>query len=197
LVDQLSHLSADGRDKVHRALEALRNSTSAKFELVVVPASERYALYPVVWAALAALTVTAALAMARPWLAIGTGVILNAALFIVLTLVLDWWPLRMMIVPASVKRAAAGHLAHREFAVRLVASGPPRNGVLLFASLAEHHLEIVADREAHVLVPEGTWDKIVADATAAMSARGAADGLAVAIAGCAAALAKAFPKTPT
>jgi putative membrane protein len=63
---------------------------------------------------------------------------------------------------------------------------------MLFVSLAEHYLEIIAERDAHVAAPTGTWDAIVADATAKMSAN-LADGLVAAITACGARLAAAFP----
>jgi len=192
LVDPLHHFPPSDRERLHRAIESARKSTSAKFEFIAVPASERYALFPVAWGAVAALVATGILAALRPWLGIGTGFVVDAVLFVIFCVVLDWWPLRLFLVPRAARRAAASRMAHREFAAHVMSQDPAHSGVLLFVSLAERHLEIVAGRAAHAAVPAGTWDKIVSDATASMG-RGTVDGLVSAIAACGATLATAFP----
>jgi putative membrane protein len=83
-------------------------------------------------------------------------------------------------------------MARHQFSAHLISRDTEHNGVMVFVSLAEHHLEIIAERDAHAAVPTGTWDRIVADATAKMS-RNQADGLIEAISACGAVLAKVFP----
>lgn len=185
-------LSESERARLRAAIDAARASTSAKFEFVIVPASERYALYPIVWSAVVSLTLAGALALARPQLSIGAGFIANAAAFLVLVVALDWWPLRLRLVPDAVKRAAVQRMAFREFATRLISKDSEQNGVMLFVSLAERRLQIVAEREAHAHAPDGTWERIVTDATARMRAD-FTGGLEQAIAACGETLATAFP----
>jgi putative membrane protein len=181
------------RARIHAALETARAGTSAKLAFVVVPASERYALFPVAWAAVAAVVVTGALALARPDLGIGAGFAIDALVFVALSIVFDWWPLRLMLVPRHVKRFAAGRMAHREFAVNALSHDTAHNGVLIFVSLAERHIELIAERDAHAGVPAGTWEKIVADATDTARRDGEAAGIEAAIAQCGRALARTFP----
>ena len=196
MVGALHHFPASDRERLQRAIDDARKSTSAKFAFVAVPASERYALFPVAWAAIVALVLTGALTLWRPWLGIGTGFVVDAAAFIVLSIVFDWWPIRVRLVPRHYKRMAASRMAHHEFAAHIMAHDKAHNGVLLFVSLAERHIEIIAGRDAHAGVPAGTWDKIITEATAAMRGRGTADGLAKAIKSCGQALEAAFPVTP-
>jgi putative membrane protein len=193
LVDALHFLSREERDRIRRAVETVQASTAAKFEFAARPASDHYALYPVVWSAVASLVLTGALALVRPHLGIATGFIVNAALFVVLAVVLDWWPIRVRLVPRHIRRLACSRAAHREFATRLISKDDAHNGVMLYVSLAEHHIEIIAEREAHAKVPPGTWDRIIAGATSTMRSGGLTAGLVAAIAACGAALSAAFP----
>lgn len=187
-------LSTAERERIHAATAAVERRTSALFALTIVPVSERYLLFPLVWGAVLALAATGVLALLRPDLGIGLGFVINAALFIVLSLVLDWLPLRLMLVPRRAKHAHARQLAHREFAARILANVQHRNGVLFFVSLGERYVEIIADRDIHARVPEGAWDKIVADFIAAVKAGRLADGFIAALDACAALLETHYPR---
>lgn len=187
-------LTSAERERVHAATVAVESRTSAIFALAIVPVSERYLLFPLVWGAVLALAVTGVLALIRPDLGIGLGFVINAALFIVLSLILDWLPLRLLLVPRRARHAHARQLAHREFAARILANAQHRNGVLFFVSLGERYVEIIADRDIHARVPEGVWDKIVADFVAAVKSGRLADGFIAAIEACAALLEEHYPR---
>ena len=187
-------LTDEERARIKAAVTRAEQRTSAHFAFVVVPASERYALFPVAWAAVAALSVTGVLALLSPALGIGEGFLVNAALFIVLALVLDWLPLRMRIVPAAIKREHARHLAHREFATRIVGGAQHRNGVLFFVSLGERYVEVLADRDIHKRVAPDTWDALVARFVDAVKAGRLADGVVAAVETCGATLAEHYPE---
>jgi putative membrane protein len=194
LVDALHTLSQADRQRVRAAVDAARKATSAKFDFVVVPASEHYALYPVVWSAVLSIVLTGALSLVRPHLTIGAGVMVTAALFVLLSFLLELWPVRMALAPRKVKRVMCSRMARHQFSAHLISRDTGHNGVMLFVSLAEHHLEIIAERDAHAAVPAGTWDRIVTDATAKVSGN-LADGLVDSISVCGAVLSKAFPAT--
>jgi putative membrane protein len=187
-------LPAADRERVARAVDAACGSTAAKFVFVAVPASDHYVAFPVAWAGAVALVATGALALVKPELGIGTGFAVDAVLFVLLTLIFDWGPIRVRLVPERVKRIALHSAAHRAYAAHLMSKDDEDNGVMLFVSLAERHLEIVAEREAHAHVPAGTWDRIVAESTATMRNGRVGDGLVEAITACGRALATVFPK---
>jgi putative membrane protein len=192
LVDALHRLSEADRQRMRAAVEVARKGTSAKFDFVVVPASDHYALYPMMWSAVLSIGLTDAVSLWRPHLTIGTGVIVTAALFGFLLLVLELWPMRIRVTPRSVLRSACSRMARHQFSAHVISRDTEHNGVMLFVSLAERHLEIIAERDAHAAAPAGTWDRIVADATAKMPGN-LADGLIGAVSACGAVLAEAFP----
>ena len=57
----MTHLSHDERTRLHAACEAAEKRTKARFELVTVPISDRYALYPIVYGAIVGLAAFGAL----------------------------------------------------------------------------------------------------------------------------------------
>lgn len=67
------------------------------------------------------------------------------------------------------------------------------NGVLLYLLLADHAVEIVADRAAARAVPQAQWDAVAHDLARAFAAGQGADGLQAAVARINALLAEAFP----
>jgi len=183
------------RERIHAAVAATEQRTGAHFALVTVPASDRYALFPIAWAAVLALSVTGVVALLKPQLSIGEGFAINGALFIALALVLDWWPLRLRIVPASIRRSHARELAHREFATRVAAWSPHRNGVLFFVSLGERYVEVLTDREIHNRVAPDTWDRLIADFVSAVQANRLAEGFIAAIETCGSTLEAHYPRS--
>jgi putative membrane protein len=193
LVDTLHVLSAPDREHIRKAVEAARQSTSAKFDFIVVPASDHYALFPEVWAAAVAIVLTGVLALVKPWLSIGAGFAVTTVLFIAFSVTFEWWQIRVRLVPRFYKRIAASRMARHLFAAHLISKDQEHNGVMLFVSLAERHLEIIAERDAHARVPAGTWDRIVAEATSKMSTN-LAGGLVNAVSACGNALSEAFPR---
>jgi putative membrane protein len=193
MVTAKTRLAPEERGRIRAAVAAAEQRTSAHFALVIVQACDRYALFPVIWAAVLALFATGAVALLRPALSIGTGFIINAALFVALVFILDWWPLRLRMVPGTIKRHHARQLAHREFAVRIVGNSHHRNGVLFFVSLRERYIEVLADREIHKRVAPETWENLVADFIAAVKANQLAEGFIAAVASCGAALEAHFP----
>ena len=180
--------------RVRDAVAAAEQRSAARLILVVVPASDHYATYPALWAALIALGGGGLLAMLHPAIGLPLGFLAEAALFIALAAVFHLWPLRLALVPRHVKHLAAERLAHREFAVHIVGHTPERNGILLFLSLGERYVEILADRDIHARVPEGSWDSIVAALVARIREGALADGLVGAIESCAALLEDHYPR---
>jgi putative membrane protein len=188
-------LTPDERRRIDAAIAAVEQRTSAIFALAIVPVSDRYFLFPVVWSAIIALVATGVIALLRPELAIGDGFLVDAAVFALLTLTFDWRPLRLLFVPRRVKHAHARQFAHREFAARILASAQHRNGVLFFVSLGERYVEVIADRDIHARVGQAAWDKLVADFIAAVSTGRLAEGFIAAIEACGAMLETHYPAT--
>ena len=70
------------------------------------------------------------------------------------------------------------------------------NGVLIYLLLADHAIEVVADRGLSAHVPQSHWDRVVADLSAALRAKDLEGGLARAIDEVTEQLVRHFPLAP-
>jgi putative membrane protein len=182
----MTRLSSEEKRRIHDAVVAAEARCAAHIAVAIVPASDRYALYPLVWGALAALAGGGVLAVFAPHLTLREGFALEAALFLAASLLADWWPLRILLVPRHVRRGHARALAHREFAARILSSNERKSGLLIFVSSGERYVEILADREVHAKVGAEAWERIVAALLACAREGNLANGIVAAIDACAA-----------
>ncbi len=187
-------LTPDEEKRIGAVTAAVATRTHAHFALAIVPVSDRYRLYPVLLAAIVTLVAAGITAAALPNLPFATGAIGEGALFAVLSLVLEWLPLRLMLVPRRVKHARARQLAHLEFAARILAQKEHPHGILFFVSLGERYVEILADAAMHARVGEAEWQAIVDRFVTAAKAGSLADGFVAAIESCTAHLERHFPR---
>jgi putative membrane protein len=188
--------SLDQRDhmKIHAATEAVRSKTAARFEVMAVPVSDRYALWPVAYGAFAALVVGGIVALATA-LSLRDGFGIEAAVFVVVSLILEWPPFKLMLVPRRLKHERARQFAHRAFAARILAAKDRKTGMVLFVSLGERYIELVTDDALDRVIGQTTWNRIVGDFTSAVRTVGVSEALTSAIDRCGLELAKHFPKS--
>ena len=69
-------------------------------------------------------------------------------------------------------------------------------GILIFVSLLEHEVEVLADRGINEKVPQGTWDEVVGIVTAGLKSSQGGDAFCKAIERCGAVLSEHFPRSP-
>ena len=186
-------LSHDDHNRLSAALAEAGKRTSARFELVTVPLSDRYALYPIVYGAVAATAVLGVLALFWPDVTLRIGFYATALAFVAVSVLLEWRPLRLLIVPKRIKHSHAAAMADHAFAATILAQAERKPGVVLFASLGERYVQIIADREVHSRVPQETWDGVVADFTDAARKGRIADGLLGAMESCTKVLEQHYP----
>lgn len=179
-----SPFTAEEHKRIDAAMDAVKRDTSADLCVVVTRVGDRYALYPLSSAAIAALLIGAFAGALRPHTASLVVIEIQLWSLLALTLIFDWLPIRLWIVPTRVKQARAWQLAHREFNAHVLAKPEQRHRILLFVLLGERYVEIIADHETHALAPEGAWNQIVDQFLATVKDGRVADGVLDAIAAC-------------
>jgi putative membrane protein len=179
-----SRFTPDEQQRIDAALAAIEQGTSADLDVMVTRASDHYSLYPLVWAGAAALLLAGLITLLRSGLSGHTILVIQLIVLIGLIPLFDWLPMRLRLVPAHVKRARARQLAHREFDAHFTGVKSRRNRILLFVSLGEHYVEIIADHDTHARVPAEVWNKVLEDLVAAVKAGRVANGLLAAIDSC-------------
>jgi putative membrane protein len=115
--------------------------------------------------------------------------------FILLALLFLFIPgLHLRLIPRSVKHARASRLAKAQFYLQGVHMTREHSGVLLFVSLAERYVEIVADQGIHEKLGEAHWQSIIQNFVRQVSDGQVVEGLVTAISACGEAMAQHYPR---
>jgi putative membrane protein len=179
-------------ERVSDAIRAAEARTAGEIFCVVVQASSRYSLVPLVWAALVALIVPLPLIYLTA-LPATTIYLAQLAAFAAIAAVLSLPAVRYRIVPKAVQHQRAHAAAMRQFLAHGLHLTEARTGVLIFASVAERYAEIIADSGIHAKVGDEVWEQAIAALVSAIKAGRPGDGFIAAIEGCGAVLAQHFP----
>ncbi len=183
--------------RITAAIHAAEKNTSGEFVAVVARVSDHYVFLPLLWAAVAALILPGILYLASVPLAWVHIYQIQLLLFIVLALVFLFVPeIHLQLVPRRVKHSRARRLAHAQFYEQGVHMTREHSGVLFFVSLAEHYVEIVADKGIHEKLGEAHWQGIIQTFVTDVQAGRVVDGFVAAIGACGAAMTKHYPPEP-
>jgi putative membrane protein len=181
-VSAIRPFTREEHSRIDAAIAEIERGTAADLSVMVTRVSDRYSLYPVAWAAVGAILLGGIVSLIRPEIAGRILILIQLCSLIVLTLLFEWLPLRLAIVPERIKHAHARQLAHREF--NALAGAGQQHRILLFVSLGERYVEIVADHETHAMAPSGVWNKTVDEFLTTVKDGRVADGVLAAVAAC-------------
>jgi putative membrane protein len=120
----------------------------------------------------------------------------QAAVFVGVFLLTRIPAVRRLVTPAAVRRARVREAALQQFMAQGVHVTQERTGVLIFAALDEHQVELIADESIYTKVEEDAWAQAVAVLTRELHADRPVEGFAAAIALCGQVLARHFPPRP-
>jgi putative membrane protein len=185
----------EGREAVRGAVQAAERGTSGEIVPMVVSRSDGYpgvrAVAAAILAFAAAVVVLASPLDARLWIPPVQLVTFAAGYALA-----GWSPLLRLLLPESVRTARVRQAAHLAFVEEGIVETRDRTGILLYVSLLEHRVEIVADRGIDERVPEGTWEGVVRLVLDGIRRQRAEEGLVDAIRLCGEILAVQFPPRP-
>jgi len=176
----MSLFTAEEERRIATAIECAERATSGEIVAVIAADSDSYLFAPFMWAALAALLVPWVL-IYLTWLPVQWIYLSQLAVFAALVALMLPRPVRLLLVPPSIKRQRAHRRAVEQFLVQNLHTTSGRTGVLIFVSIAERYAEVLADTAIDERVPKGTWQGIVDRLTERIGAGRAADGFIRAI----------------
>ncbi len=185
-------ISAHDKIRIEAAIAAAEAATSGEIFCVIAHECGDYRLFALVWAAGAALLVPLVL-LAVSALPAATMYLAQILVFLAVALALSWPPLCMRAVPRRYRHDRAHGQAMRQFFAQGIDATEHRTGVLIFASVAERYVEVIADSGIHACVAGGVWDDAVAVLVGAIKDGRPGDGFVGAIGRCGAVLAEHFP----
>lgn len=120
-------------------------------------------------------------------------VLVQASVFLAVLLLTSIPVVRRWVTPRAVRRARVRRAAVEQFLAHGLHVTAGRTGVLIFAALSDHQVEVVADEGIHARVDQSVWADAAAALAGGMKRGDSADGFEAAIGLCGAVLAEHFP----
>jgi putative membrane protein len=203
--------------RIAEAIADAEQKSAGEIFCVLSHEVSRYREVPLAWAALAALAAPPLLILSglRPlaeaglfstWTdeslsaaeslilrALTTYTLLQAGIFLVVALIVAQPKVRRLMTPRFLKRHRVRQVARHHFAAAGARLSHLEPHILIYASLADRQVELVAHKAIHQAVGEEPWNAAVAAVTGGMKRGKPADGFVAAIGICGEALAKHFP----
>lgn len=122
--------------------------------------------------------------------------VVQAAVFIGAFLITSLVPVRRLLTPLALRRSRVHRAAMEQFLAHGLHTTQDRTGVLIFAALSDHVVDIVADEGIHSKVDQEVWADAVEALVRSMKGGRPADGFEAAIGLCGEVLAIHFPPRP-
>jgi putative membrane protein len=191
----MSLMNNSDKQRISAAIAAIERQTSGELVTVITRCSDDYRYIPYLWAALLALLVPGILSLDAGLIPGKLHYLLQICVFLGAAVLFNWLPLKLRLIPTGVKKLRAQRLAREQFFLQNLHGTPGRTGVLLFVSLAEHYVEIIADKGINDVVSDKAWEDIVEHFVAEVKNKRVADGFLAAISACGELLVAHFPAT--
>lgn len=198
----LSFTNAE-RERITRAVEQAERGTTGEIVVMIVPSSARYreAGYRtglmLGWLVLAGLLMLEPLWFPWGWHAGNAGWLLLAVL--VAYAAGEWLGSRPAVIRMVTSRERMAYKvrlrAHQAFYQYGLSHTQARTGILIFISLLEHRVQVLADKGINDRVAEGTWDQVVGGVVEGIRNGAPTNAICAAILRCGALLAEKCPAT--
>jgi putative membrane protein len=210
-------LNQADKDRISAAITEAESKTSGEIFCVLAHDVAHYREVPLVWGAVAALMGPPVLVLAglhrlamasifSSWTddsarameslilrALTTYGLLQAGLFLIVVLIVSLPPVRRFMTPGFLRRHHVRQAARHHFAAAGLHLSHAEPHVLIFASLADRRVEVVAHQNIHNRVGEEPWGQAVAAVVEGIRNDRPGDGFVKGIEICGAALAAHYP----
>ncbi len=196
----MTALSDKDKERVSSAIGQAEKNTSGEIVVIVARQSDDYRFIALLWAALIALLLPLLLIylpQLTGWRLAFAGpeilYLIQLIWFVVLGLLFQLRPLRFSLVPRSIRKRRVRRAAMEQFLTRDMHTTRHRTGVLVYVSMGERQVEIIADSVIAAKVGDDVWKQAVDELTGGIDAGRPVDGFIACIDRCGAVLATHFP----
>jgi len=187
-------LTTDERLQIETRIAEAEKRTSGEIVVMVVPSSYHYPLASMIGSTLLAILLGIAVVLRAGGDSMWFFLEVFACSFIVLHEVLKRTPLlKRLFVTASDMKEEVEEAAINSFYHKDINQTTDHTGILIYISLFEHNVRVVADRGINVKVDKELWQEIVGIIISGIKSKGQAAAICAAVGRCADILAAHFP----
>ncbi|HEX4105107.1 MAG TPA: hypothetical protein VHX92_02635 [Rhizomicrobium sp.] len=210
-------LTKSDHERVAQAIAEAKSKSAGEIFCVLTHEVSRYREVPLAWAAIAAFVLPPLFTFAGlNWLtqtnlvstwtdesavatkslimgALGSYTLLQAAIFVIVALIVAQPAVRRLLTPRFLKRHRVRQVARHHFAASGAKLSHAEPHILIYASLGDRQVELVAHKAIHDAVGDGPWNAAVQAVAEGMKEKKPAEGFIRAIQICGEALAAHFP----
>lgn len=210
-------LTTETHDRIAAAIAAAETRTSGEIFCVLARRVSSYRDVSLAWAAAAALILPLGLiplGFEATWIpgfadswevshlaarevstgqALGAYAVVQTVVFLTVYLVTRLPFVTRWVTPRAIRRARARNAAVQQFLAHGLHVTEGRTGVLIFAALADHQVEIVADEGIHARVDQAVWGDAAEALSQGLKRGDPAAGFEAAVGLCGEVLAGQFP----
>lgn len=159
-------LSIQDKQEIADAIKQIESRSSGEIVAVIAAQSGQYLFTSLLWAAFIGLPIPLLLSMIpslHPILNDGSvSLLVQAASVMLLFLLCSNTSLAVWLTPKAVTMKKASRLAQQQFFQQGLYQTNDRAAILLFVSVAERYVEIIADKGLNDLVDPETWPQLIA-----------------------------------
>ncbi len=206
-------LTGADRARIAAAVSAAEAQSAGEIVTIITPQSDPYRDVGLAWAITAAFLALIALEFApafylgliertlglwghewTPQAVLGVALSAAAIKFVVVALLMEWRPLRLLLTPSPIKHARVHARALTCFRVGAESRTTGHTGILIYVSLAERRAEIIADQAIAGKVAPEVWGDAMAALLGGIRSGAAGDGMVSAVEQVGQVLAQHFPR---
>ncbi len=189
----MAFVSDNDKQRIAEAIRQVETKTSGEIVTVIARECDDYYYIPTLWAALTALFLPALVLLLDLHETLLGNYGAQVMTFLLALMLFHLPAIKYRVIPRAIKRQRAARLAREQFLLQNLHHTEGRTGVLLFVAVAEHYVEVIADKGIDAAVPNGSWDWVVTDFLAMVKTGDVAEGFVKAIQGIGSHLIEHFP----
>lgn len=192
----MTFLTDQEKEKIRFAIAEAESRTSGELVTVIARSSDSYLYIPTLWAALLALSIPGFnFVFSEPMNPILTYQI-QVLVFLLATLLFQIDAIKMRLIPKNVKHYRASLKAREQFLAQELHTTQDRTGIMIFVSVAEHYVEIIADKGINDKIDGDLWQQTIDEFVQLVKEGRTQEGFLSAVNHCREQLWKHFPAEP-
>ena len=154
-------IAKESQQKIELAIQEIERQTDAELVAVVAQRADDYYYIPTMWAAFVTLLWPGVSHLLGAPKELNENYLMLVLVFIVSMILLRIPFLMYALIPRYVKQRRARSLAYEQFLMQNLHATKTRTGVLIFVSVAERYVKIIADKGINDKITDQVWQSAV------------------------------------